>query len=86
MRVTQLGIAIRPQDPTMSQPMPETRLWDWQQKVWQDLVDASWGVTPISEPGRFIGPGNAVRIRLAAPGNFGSQIQEVYPVLTGDLQ
>lgn len=69
----------------MSMPLPLTRLWNWQQEVWQDVADLDWGVTPVAEPGRYIGPGNTVRIRLQAPGNYGSQIQEVYPVLKGDL-
>lgn len=85
MQVTQLGIAIVSQEPSMSMPLPLTRLWNWQQEVWQDVADLDWGVTPVAEPGRYIGPGNTVRIRLQTPGNYGSQIQEVYPVLKGDL-
>jgi len=86
MHVTQLAIAMVSQEPSMSMPLPLTRLWNWQQEAWQDVADMDWGVTPISRPARYIGPGNAVRIRLQSPGNYGSQIQEVYPVLRGDLQ
>jgi hypothetical protein len=85
MQVKQLAIALQPENNASGSPPPEVRLWNWQQEVWDISSDIGWGISPVTELDRYLGPGNAVRIRLQDVGGPGSQIGQVYPVLTGDL-
>jgi hypothetical protein len=43
-------------------------------------------VTAVADPAPFIGPDNAVRLRLQDNSQSGADIKEVYPVLTGDVE
>jgi hypothetical protein len=40
-------------------------LWDWEADAW-DVVEAGQGATRIDQPARFLGPENAVRVRLSS--------------------
>ncbi len=80
-----LAIVLEPQDLSMSFPPPEVRLWNWQQEVWETTNQKDWGTMPVPEPSRYIGPANAVRIRLQDNSDSYSEIQVVYPILTGNL-
>lgn len=86
MRVTQLAVAMDEQDPTQSAPVPEIRLWNWNEEVWEEIRDAKWGVTQIGEPQPYIGSGNKVRVRIQDRASFGTGLSALYPVLVGDLQ
>ncbi|MCP4419896.1 MAG: hypothetical protein GY805_25060, partial [Chloroflexi bacterium] len=51
------------------------------------ISPVSWGEIRIgNDYGRFIGPNNAVRIRVQGSEQYGQNISEVYPVLTGNLE
>jgi hypothetical protein len=39
-------------------------LWDFTAGRWALFPDLDWGETPVATPGRFIGPGAEVRLRL----------------------
>ncbi len=49
---------------TSQQGVIQVALWDWSQGTW--IVDESigWGASSISSPARFVGPNNAVRVRV----------------------
>ncbi|MFQ5401498.1 MAG: hypothetical protein ACE5E7_18110 [Anaerolineae bacterium] len=85
MSVKRLEIVLTPQDTPPASPPPEIRLWDWKKGDWITLEGSDWGVTPVPNFERFVGPGNAVRIRLQNSSDYGAGISEVYPALAGDL-
>jgi hypothetical protein len=86
MNVQELAIALEPQDATSGQIAPEIRLWDWQQALWVTIEGGNWGQTEIANPTPYLGPGNAVRIRLQNKSLGSTDIRQVYPVLTGILE
>src|SRR5690606_16776708 len=47
-----------------SQSIP-VELWDWEADAWE-VLNARQGATTIDEPARFLGPWNAVRVRLTS--------------------
>ena len=63
---------------------PGVQLWDWENAQWTLLPDVGWGETAVTPFAPFIGPQNAVRLRLEDAAG-GVEIQAVYPVLTGDM-
>ncbi len=85
MRVEELELVLTKQDSSI-QPAPEVRLWDWKDSVWVTLESADWGTTSVQRPALYVGPGNAVRIRLQDRNSFSTGIGAVYPILTGDIQ
>jgi hypothetical protein len=50
---------------TVSRELP-VQLWDWQAGEWREVEVATTGPQPISNPSRFLGPQNAVEIRIVA--------------------
>ncbi len=84
VQMAQLAIVLETEDEFGA--VPEVRLWDWQQAVWVVVEDVSWGETAVSDYTPYIGPNNAVRIRLQDNSQFGVYIQTVYPKLTGNLK
>jgi hypothetical protein len=61
-------------------------LWHWAEERWQPLPDARWGQTAVPEPAPFLGPGNAVRVRLQNDTGATFEIRSVFPSYTGDLE
>lgn len=84
MNVTELTIVLETNNTYETPPLVE--LWDWNQESWQSSGSQSWGQQPIAEFASFVGPGNAVRIRLEDVSQYGVSIREVYPVFTGNMQ
>ncbi|MCI0575073.1 MAG: hypothetical protein L0332_05795 [Chloroflexi bacterium] len=87
MRVEELTLyVVRSTTPGSSQPLPRVRLWHWEEEDWVTVDGARWGSMSISSPGDYVGPGNAVRIRLENDSEIGIQIKQIYPRLEGDLE
>jgi hypothetical protein len=84
MEVTELVVLLETNDTFQS--VPEVQLWDWEQESWLTLNNTAWGQLVVPEPGRFIGSGNTVRLRLEDTSQYGVSVREVYPILTGNLQ
>ncbi len=85
MTVTQLSVVLRSQNDPSSQPVPDIRLWDWQSEDWERVNDVGWGETAVADFTPYLGPGNTVKLRVQNSSQIGIEIQEVYPLLTGDL-
>lgn len=86
MEVTSLAVALTTEDQSLKQSMPMVKLWDWAEETWIPVADANWGETKVSDYGRFLGPKNAVRIQLRSDDIYGITIQQIYPILTGNLE
>ena len=65
---------------------PVVQLWNWEGESWITLEDADWGEIAVTDYGRFLGPDNAIRLQLRSDDIYGVTIQQIYPILTGDLQ
>lgn len=85
MRVKRLEIVLNQQD-SSTQAAPEIRLWNWKDSIWDTIDAADWGTTSIDQLDPYVGPGNAVRIRLQDRDSSGTAIGGVYPIITGDIQ
>ena len=86
MEVTKLGFSLTQQFEDPAQLLPEVRIWDFEQGLWQPVGDPVWGLNIISDFAPYIGPNNEVRLRLQDNNSqFGLGIGEFYPVLTGNL-
>lgn len=83
MEVTDLAVAL--ETPDTAEPAPLVELWSWEEEGWVQLQDADWGETAVANPTPFIGPDNAVRLRLTDQTQFGVYVNSVHPVITGDL-
>jgi hypothetical protein len=86
MTVKELSVVVERRDASSSPTVPEIRFWDWQEEVWHEIRDVDWGSTPVSDWDRYIGAGNAVRIRVQDRASFGTEIAAIYPALAGDLR
>ena len=86
MSVKDLVIVLQAPGGISSQRLPQVRLWDWAEETWRTPGDPTWGRIKIEDPLTYVGPGNAVRIRLNNAGPEGIDIQQVYPELTGKLE
>lgn len=74
-------------DPGYGGSLPQVELWNWQTEEWVELDNPQWGNNEVSEFAPYIGPGSAIRLRLEVTNvNTSVTIQEIYPILTGDLQ
>ncbi len=86
MEVTKLGFSLTQQFEDPAQVVPEVRIWDFEQELWQPIGNPTWGLNTIADFGPFVGPNNEVRLRLQDNNSqFGLGIGEFYPVLTGNL-
>jgi hypothetical protein len=85
MVVRQLGVAL--QGPaTSGSTIPFTiYLWHWSEERWHQLPDARWGLTAVPEAAPFLGPANAVRLRLQNVTSSSFEIRSIYPSYNGDL-
>ena len=45
----------------------QVALWDWSEATWIVDKGIGWGASAISSPARFVGPNNAVRVRIENP-------------------
>ncbi|MEZ4667189.1 MAG: hypothetical protein R3E39_04600 [Anaerolineae bacterium] len=53
-------------------------LWNWSDERWETLDNAKEGITSVTQPKRFLGPENSVRLRLTAESIGGyPRIQDV---------
>ncbi len=83
MTVTGLEINIQA-DTTYSGSPLLMDLYDWQARSWVQITGFTMGRVAIEDFGRFIGPQNAVQIRLETSSSV--TVQEIYPVLTGKFE
>lgn len=89
LQIDDLAIVLRPPDYVNSstpQPIPEVRLWHWQEARWVVIPDIIWGETPIANPTDYIGTNNRVRIYLQNNDYNGINILEFYPLYTGRVE
>ncbi len=80
MSVTELGVRLEPKDGTST--LPQARLWDWQEEAWESVPVSDWGVTLVPAFAPFVGPRNAVRLRLSS-GPAPVVLSAAFPVLRG---
>jgi hypothetical protein len=87
MAVRQLAVDVQGPAGTARTALPiGVYLWHWAEERWQPVAGATWGVTTVPEPAPFLGPGNAVRIRLQNDTSSSFQINSLFPHYTGDLE
>lgn len=86
MLVDQLDIILSQSEGLGSQDLPNIQLWDWQKESWELLEEVHWGQITVEDLEFYVGPGNAVRIRLQNDGSEALNITEVYPSLTGEIE
>jgi hypothetical protein len=80
-----LEVVLARENASSSRTAPKIQLWDWSDSIWVTLDHADWGRIAVSEPLNYIGPGNAVRIRLQNDSSTTVEIQDIYPLITGDF-
>lgn len=86
MDITKLGFSLTQQYEDPAQLVPEVRIWDFEQEIWQPIGSPVWGKNDLSDFAPYIGPNNEVRLRLQDNNSqYGSGIGEIYPILTGNL-
>jgi hypothetical protein len=85
MTVEGLEVVLARENASSSRTAPKIQLWDWSDSIWVTLDHADWGRIAVSEPLNYIGPGNAVRIRLQNDSSTTVEIQDIYPLITGDF-
>lgn len=86
MEITSLAVALEPPDGNDAAPLPDVRLWDWREEIWVETA-VGWGETAVSDISTYVGPGNAVRIRLEDTSlTYSKSLDAVYPVITGNLE
>jgi hypothetical protein len=85
MTVDGLQVVLIHQNSATTRNTPRIQVWDWSEGVWVTLEDGQWGRTVVAEPLNYIGPGNAVRIRLQNDSAATMDIQDIYPLISGDL-
>lgn len=86
MEVTKLAFSLTQQFEDPAQQLPDIRIWDFEQGLWQPLGSPIWGKNSIPDFAPYIGPNNEVRLRLEDNNSqFGLGIGEIYPVLTGNI-
>lgn len=61
-------------------------LWDWQEERWIEHPDLLSGNNVIERPARFLGPGNAVRLRLEVDTLAAVQIERAEVTYRGGAQ
>jgi hypothetical protein len=86
LAVDDLALQLLPVNGQTAQPVPTVRLWDWQTEAWVDMVDGGWGETAVSDPQRFLTTDNVIRLRLQNNSSAYTEVQEFYPLLTGELE
>ncbi|MFO7683982.1 MAG: hypothetical protein R6X34_28460 [Chloroflexota bacterium] len=86
LAVEDLALQLLPVNGQTAQPVPTVRLWDWQTEAWVDMVDGGWGETAVSDPQRFLTTDNVIRLRLQNNSSAYTEVQEFYPLLTGELE
>ncbi len=86
MQVNELALVMEAPGGNTSAIAPDARLWNWREESW-DNFKAGWGETAVADPAPYVGPNNAVRIRLEdRSAYYDKTLDIVYPLLTGDLE
>jgi hypothetical protein len=85
MMVDGLEIVLFRQGSQTTAPSPRIQVWDWSETLWVTLENGDWGHTAVADPLNYIGPGNAVRIRLQNDSSTSMDIQDIYPLISGDF-
>jgi hypothetical protein len=85
MTVKGLQVVLLNQNSSTTRNTPRIQVWDWSEAVWVTLDDGQWGRTVVADPLNYVGPGNAVRIRLQNDNAASLEIQDIYPLISGDL-
>ncbi len=85
MSVGDLVVVIQTNSSPTQQPIPQINIWNWPAERWDIIDDPKWGSIHISDHDGYLGPENAVRLRLENGTTQGINLQELYLELTGDL-
>jgi hypothetical protein len=85
MMVDGLEIVLFRQGSQTTTPSPRIQVWDWSETLWVTVENGDWGHTAVADPLNYIGPGNAVRIRLQNDSSTSVDIQDIYPLISGDF-
>ncbi len=85
MTVNSIEVVLVQENSATTRNTPKIQLWDWSETVWVTLEDGDWGRTAVPDPLNYIGPGNTVRIRLQNDSSASMDIQDIYPIITGDF-
>ena len=56
-------------------------LWDFEIDQWVQIEDLQWGANRISDPERYLGPGNEVRLKVQGDPNNYMEISPDYITL-----
>jgi hypothetical protein len=51
-----------------------------------DIEHVNWGETAVTDFQPYLGPQNAIRLYIRDNSQFGVNISEIYPILTGNLE
>ncbi|UCG23804.1 MAG: hypothetical protein JSW55_16965 [Chloroflexota bacterium] len=86
MSVRDLTLVLQAPDGSPGQRLPRVQLWDWEEETWRTAGDPAWGRIAIEDPFLYVGPSNAVRLRLQNEGPEGIEIRQVFPELSGRLE
>jgi hypothetical protein len=85
MTIDGMEVVLIHENSATTRNTPKIQLWDWSEMVWVTLEDGDWGRTAVPDPPNYIGPGNAVRIRLQNDSSTTMDIQDIYPLIIGDF-
>ncbi|MDX1663349.1 MAG: hypothetical protein R3272_06115 [Candidatus Promineifilaceae bacterium] len=84
MNVSDLELVLRRAADEEGNP-PKVAFWSWDEARWVPFAGAVWGRVTVPDAEPFVGPENAVRVRLLNQENTNVHIREVTPLLTGEL-
>ena len=85
LAVSELALIMERATVFNTEQLPVLELWDWQEAAWIGIRDVQWGSIPVPDGQRFVGPANAVRIRVENNWNTSLEIGTIYPQMTGDV-
>jgi hypothetical protein len=86
MSIRDMTLVLQAPEGNPGQRLPRLQLWNWDEETWRTAGDPAWGRIAIEDPLLYVGPNNAVRLRLQNDGPEGIEIRQVYPELSGRLE
>ena len=85
MHVDKLSLNMEQGSYGSSTAPPQVSIWEWDAGSWASLTGVGWGVNNIPLERSFVGPQNAVRLRVGNNGFQMISVETFYPILTGTL-
>ena len=64
---------------------PDIRIWDWSNEDWDNLPGIGKGSNDIEAFAPYLDDENRVRLHIDGGNSYGTEIQALYPKLTGNL-